>query len=129
MKFNRFEEIDVWKQACELCKEIYLLTNSEVISKDFGFKDQLRRSSVSIPSNIAEGYERKSNTEFVRFLYIAKGSAGELRTQLYIAKEINYISNERFDELFKKAEEISKSLSGFIKYLQEKFDKFDEFLI
>lgn len=120
MKFNRFEEIDVWKQACELCKEIYLLTNSEVISKDFGFKDHLRRSSVSIPSNIAEGYERKSNTEFVRFLYIAKGSAGELRTQLYIAKEINYISNERFDELFKKAEEISKSLSGFIKYLQAK---------
>lgn len=86
MKFNRFEEIDVWKQACELCKEIYLLTNSEVISKDFGFKDQLRRSSVSIPSNIAEGYERKSNTEFVRFFIYSKRICRRIKNAIIYCK-------------------------------------------
>ncbi len=117
MKFNRFEEIDVWKLSRNLVKEIYTISDNPAFSKDFGLKDQIRRSAVSIPSNIAEGYERKSNTEFVRFLYIAKGSAGEVRTQLYLAKDLNYINEENFNNLLNKAEEISKSLSGFIKYL------------
>ena len=99
-------------------KEIYNITEQTSFSKDFGLKDQIRRSAVSIPSNIAEGYERKSNTEFIRFLYIAKGSAGELRTQLYLAMDLNYINEEIFKNLINKSEEISKSLSGFIKYLQ-----------
>lgn len=117
MKFNRFEEIDVWKQSRALVKEIYLISEQGLFMKDYGFRDQIRRCAVSIPSNIAEGYERKSNTEFIRFLYIAKGSAGELRTQLYLAKDINYINDEMFTILLNEAEEISKSLSGFIKYL------------
>jgi len=118
MKFNRFEEIDVWKQSRLLVKDIYNISEQIPFSKDFSFKDQIRRSAVSTPSNIAEGYERKSNTEFIRFLYIAKGSAGELRTQLYLAKDLNYIDEEIFNSLLSKSEEISKSLSGFIKYLQ-----------
>lgn len=82
MKFQRFEEIEVWKLSRILVKEIYDITNAPAFSKDFGLKDQIRRSAVSIPCNISEGYERKSNTEFIRFLYISKGSAGEVRTQL-----------------------------------------------
>ena len=118
MKFNRFEEIDVWKLSRNLVKEIYDITDKTAFSKDYGLKDQIRKCAVSVPSNIAEGYERKSNVEFIRFLYISKGSAGELRTQLYLAKDLNYINEEDFTGLLLKAEEISKSLSGFIKYLQ-----------
>lgn len=118
MKFNRFEEIDVWKASRILVKEIYLITGERPFQKDFNLVDQIHRCAVSIPSNIAEGYERKSNAEFVRYLYIANGSAGELRTQLYLAKDLDYILEEKFNELKTKCEEISKSLSGFIKYLQ-----------
>ena len=99
-------------------REIYGICADGQLSRDFGLKDQIRRSAVSIPSNIAEGYERKSNIEFIRFLYIAKGSAGELRTQLYLAKDLDYINEEIFKNLISKSEDISKSLSGFIKYLQ-----------
>ncbi len=120
MRFNRFEEIEVWKQSRNLVKEIYLITSQEKFSKDFGFKDQIRRSSISIPSNIAEGYERKSNIEFIRYLFIAKGSAGELRTQIYLAHDLHYIDEMTCKDLLSKSEEISKSLSGFIKYLDSK---------
>ena len=120
MKFNRFEEIDVWKLSRILVKEIYEVTGGKAFSRDYNLIDQIRRCAVSIPSNIAEGYERKSNAEFVRYLYIAKGSAGELRTQLYLANDLNYLNEEKFNELIKRCEEISKSLSGFIKYLQSK---------
>ncbi len=118
MKFNRFEEIEVWKISRALVKEIYEITSNDLFAIDFNLKDQIRRCAISVPSNIAEGYERKSNTEFIRFLYIAKGSAGELRTQLYLAKDLYYINETVFNSLFKKSEEISKNLSGFIKYLQ-----------
>ena len=120
MKFNRFEEIEVWKQSRILVKYIYHITRQEEFSKDFGFKDQIRRSSVSIPSNIAEGYERKSNVEFIRYLFIAKGSAGELRTRIYLAYDLEYVDEETCKNLLSKSEEISKSLSGFIKYLDSK---------
>ena len=102
MKFNRFEDIEVWKLSKQLVKDIYEITNVGVFSKDFGLRDQIRRCAVSIPSNIAEGYERKSNVEFIKFLFIAKGSAGEARTQLYLAKDIKYIEDKVFDELLKK---------------------------
>ena len=120
MKFNRFEEIDVWKLSRAIVKEIYLITKDGEFSKDFSFKDQIRRSSISIPCIIAEGYERKSNTEFIRYLYISKGSAGELRTQLYLAFDLEYIDEKTFQILCLIVEEISKSLSGFIKYLDSK---------
>jgi len=86
-----FEELQIWQKARELVKAIYKLSMTDKFKKDYSLVDQIRRSSVSIMSNIAEGFERGSNTEFIQFLYIAKGSAGEVRTQLYIAYDLKYI--------------------------------------
>ncbi|MDK2772233.1 MAG: four helix bundle protein [Flavobacterium sp.] len=117
-KINSFEEIIAWQKARELNADIYLLTNrNENFSKDFGLREQIRRSSISISSNIAEGFERETTKEFIRFLYIAKASAGEFRSQLYLAFDLNYISKENFEELKIKVNYISKLISGLIKYL------------
>ena len=117
-KVNSFEDLKVWQYAVELSIEIYSLLRK---SKDFGLKDQLQRSSVSIPSNIAEGFERHSNKEYIRYLYIAKGSCGELRTQLYIASKVEEIDNEKGNELVKKTKEISAMLQGLINTRKTKF--------
>lgn len=114
MKFDRFEDIIAWQKAKELTIQVYQLFEN---SKDFGFKDQIQRASVSVMNNIAEGFERKSNNEFKHFLFIAKGSCGEVRSMLYLAKELNKISNDNFESLFALSEEISKILSGLIKTL------------
>ena len=115
---KNFEELEVWKIAMELCTEIYNLTNKELFSKDFALKDQIRRSAISIPSNISEGYERDGINQFLYFLAISKGSCGELRTQLRIASNLNYISNIDYNNLNEKCLSTSKQLSGFIKYLR-----------
>lgn len=115
MKFDRFEDITAWQKAKDLTIQIYKLFEN---SKDFGFKDQLQRASVSVMNNIAEGFERKSNKEFKQFLFIAKGSCGEVRSMLYLAKELNKISDNDFELLFALSEEISKMLSGLIKSLK-----------
>ena len=114
MRIDRFEDIIAWQKAKELSIQIYSLFAE---SKDFGFKDQIQRASVSIMNNIAEGFERKGNKEFSHFLYIAKGSCGEVRSMLYLAKELNKISENDFNTLFALSEEISKILSGLIKTL------------
>ena len=114
MKFDRFEDIIVWQKAGLFSMEIYELFRD---SRDFGFKDQICRAAVSIMNNIAEGYERKGNKEFVRFLYIAKGSCAEVRSMLYLALKLNYMSNIQFTKLRKDSTEISKMLSGLIKTL------------
>ena len=117
-KFSSFEEIISWQKARELNSEIYKITNkSNSFSKDFGLRDQIRRASVSITSNIAEGFERQTTNEFIRFLYIAKASAGEVRSQLYVAFDINYLTKEEFEELKMKVNEVSKLISGLLKYL------------
>lgn len=117
-KLNSFEEIIAWQKARELNAEIYRITNNnEIFTRDYGLRDQMRRASVSISSNIAEGFERETKKEFIRFLYIAKASAGEFRSQLYLASDLGYISNEEFQSLNLKINDISKLLSGFIKYL------------
>ncbi len=110
--------MEVWQIARELVKEIYLITANDNFNRDFGLKNQITRSSVSIMSNIAEGFERKTNKEFIQFLFIAKGSSGEVRSQLYVALDLKYISEIEFEMLLNKTEIISKSLSGFIKYLK-----------
>ena len=115
---KNFEELDVWKISMELCTEIYNLTNSELFSKDFALKDQIRRSAISIPSNISEGYERDGINQFLYFLAISKGSCGELRTQLQIAYNLNYLSSIDYNNLNEKCLSTSKQLSGFIKYLR-----------
>ncbi|WP_445957458.1 four helix bundle protein [Yeosuana sp.] len=99
-------------------QEIYTLTKeNKKFNNDFGLRDQIRRSSISISSNIAEGFERETTKEFIRFLYIAKASSGEFRSQLYLAYDINYLSSEEFEKLKLKVNEVSKLSSGLIKYL------------
>ncbi len=116
---KKFEDLDVWVSAKELAVLIYKITDDGQLKKDFGLKDQLRRASVSIVSNIAEGFERNGNKEFVQFLSFAKGSAGEVRAQLYIAKELNYFDEETFNLMSEKATSISKMLSGLMNYLKK----------
>jgi four helix bundle protein len=117
-KIEKFEDIEVWKVSMELSSDIYRLTNNELFSKDFGLKDQIRKSAVSIPSNISEGYERDSKNQFIYFLVIAKGSCGELRTQLKIARMLNYMNEEEYITINDKCISVSKQLAGFINYLK-----------
>ncbi len=118
-KFSSFEEINSWQRARSLNKRIYLITETDDFKKDFDLARQIRRCSVSISSNIAEGFERNTDKEFIHFLFIAKGSAGEFRSQLYLAFDLGYITQEAFNELLLEISEISKLLSGFIKYLSK----------
>lgn len=113
MKIGPFEDIICWKKSQELALSVYKIFKN---NKDFSFRDQLQRAVVSISNNIAEGYERKSNQELKHFLFIAKGSCGEVRSMLYLAETLRYISHEEFAELYASVE-IAKCLSGFIKSL------------
>lgn len=114
MVIERFEDIIAWKKAKQLTLLIY---NTFSESKDFGFNNQIQRASVSIMNNIAEGFERKTNNEFKQFLYIAKGSCGEVRSMIYVAFELKKISNEIYIELLRLSEEISRIIGGLIKTL------------
>lgn len=116
---EKFEELEVWKTSIELCEAIYKITNTDLFAKDFGLKDQIRKACVSVPSNISEGYERDSKKQFLYFLVIAKGSCGELRTQLKIARALNYLNEEEYIKINEKALSTSKQLAGFIKYLKQ----------
>ena len=114
MKIQKFEDIESWQEAKKLTLTIYTLFSS---TKDFGFRDQIQRASVSIMNNIAEGFERQSDKEFKQFLYIAKGSSGEVRSMLSLAFELRYITASDFEKLTQQVVSISKLLSGFIKSL------------
>jgi len=114
---NTFEEMEAWKEARLLVSAIYKVTRIGTFSKDFGLRDQIRRAAVSVLSNIAEGFERGSRAEFHRFLLIAKGSAGEVRAQLYVALDEGYLSQEVFLDLKEHAEKTSRLISGFTRYL------------
>jgi four helix bundle protein len=117
--FQRFEDIEAWKKARQLTKEIYALSNEGTFARDFGLKDQIRRAAVSVMSNIAEGFERSGTGDFLRFLAIAKGSAGEVRSQLYVAYDLTYVDEERFGKLADAAMQISKLLAGLMGYLKD----------
>ena len=119
-KFKSFEEITSWQKSRVFTKQIYEITENSRCKKDIDFVRQIRRASLSITSNIAEGFERNTDKEFVYFLYIAKASAGEVRSQLYLAFDLEYITKNEFDSLSESISEISKLLSGFIKYLSPK---------
>src|SRR5687768_1836984 len=118
-RIKRFEDIEPWKSARKLTSEIYQVTSSNDFARDFGLKDQIRKASVSILSNIAEGYERGNDKEFCYFLSIAKGSSGEVRAQLYVALDLGYIPLETFNRLSKAVTEIGELLAGFIRYLNQ----------
>jgi four helix bundle protein len=111
----KFEEMERWQKARTIAKTVYLLSEKEKFSRDYGLRDQIRRASVSIMSNIAEGFERGTNKEIIQFLYIAKGSSGEVRTQLYIAFDLGYINKDEFENLSAELLALSKQISGFIK--------------
>lgn len=116
---SRFEDIKAWQQARELCKLIHGFTLKPTFSKDYRLVGQIKGSSGSIMDNIAEGFERNGNREFIQFLSISKGSSGETRSQLYRALDNQYISKDEFDKAFQMAEESSKLISGFMEYLNQ----------
>lgn len=113
--FNTFEEIIAWQKAKELTLIIYACYKG---CRDFSFRDQIRRAAVSIMNNIAEGYERRSNKELTQFLYISKGSAGEVRSMNYLGFELKYIGKEDFENIHQRSLEIARILSGLIRSLK-----------
>lgn len=110
-----FRELKVWQKAKDLAVYLYMVTNSGAFSKDFGLRDQIRRAAISIASNVAEGDERDTNKDSVRFLYIAKGSLAELLTQIIISKEIGYLKDEEFRYISENCEVIGRMLGKLIK--------------
>ena len=116
--FKQVEEIQVWQKARALCKRIYSITNDGRFSRDFVLCDQIRRAGVSVISNIAEGFERGGTKEFAQFLAIAKGSAGEMRAQLYVALDQDYIDRDQFEQLINEVDEVSKMINGLLGYLR-----------
>lgn len=114
MKIDQFEDIVAWQKSKSLSIKIYTIFKN---LKDFGFKDQICRASVSVMNNIAEGFERKSDTEFTHFLFIAKSSCGEVRSMIHLAFELGYLSREDYQYLLNLSSEISKIISGLIKSL------------
>lgn len=120
MPIQRFEEMKVWQDSRKLSQQIYSITKSKDFIRDFGLRDQIQRASVSVMSNIAEGYERDSNRELIRFLNYSKGSVGEIRSLLYVAFDQEYITKDQFIELKDAATVISIQVANFIKYLQKR---------
>ena len=116
---QRFEDLIIWQKARILCQDIYRIINYELFSKDYKLKEQIRGSSGSVMDNIAEGFERNGNKEFIQFLFIAKGSCGETRSQLYRALDGKYVNETEFQELKTKTEHLSMSIMKFIQHLQK----------
>lgn len=117
-KVETFEDLIVWQKGIELAKQIYIHTDDGKLNKDFGLRDQLRRATVSITANISEGFERSSRKEYLNFLNIAKGSAGEVRSLLRVAFEVGYLPQDRYDSLNDSALELSRYLSNQIRSLK-----------
>lgn len=119
--FKKVEDIECWVEAIELVILVYkVIENNPDLKRDYSMSDQLKRACVSVPSNIAEGFERFSNKEFIRFLYISKGSCAELRTQIYICYKVGYISKQDYILVYKKCLKVSSMIANLIKYLNRK---------
>ena len=117
MKVNRFEDLEIWKLAAEIAVDIYKITSEKKFIRDYGLRDQLRRAAISISSNIAEGFEINNNNDLIRFLKVAKGSAGELRSQLLICSRLDYITEKQTEEIKDKLLLLSAKIGKFISYL------------
>jgi len=124
MKITRFEDIDAWQEARKLVKMVYSVINKNPkFKKDFRLVNQIQDAAVSAMSNIPEGFTRRSNKEFIQFLFISKSSAAEVQSQLYVALDQEYINQNDFEKIYNQAEIVSKMDSGFIKYLQSQLNK------
>ena len=115
--FKTFEEINAWQNARVLVKDVYAMTRNGAFSHDYGLKDQIQRAAISVCSNIAEGFERRGNKEFANFLWIAKGSTAEVCSQLYNARDLGYITDERFNVMYDSAKQIGGMLFNLITVL------------
>jgi len=118
-RIERFEDIEAWRNARELVKQVYQVTRKAGFARDFGLRDQIQRAAVSVMSNIAEGFERGSNKEFVQFLFIARGSAGEVRSLACAARDLGYLDDSDFRALSDAATTVSKQVASFIHYLRK----------
>jgi four helix bundle protein len=116
---EKFEDLEAWRIAREITKEIYRVSKNDSFVRDYGLRDQICRASVSVMSNIAEGFERDGNKEFINFLSIAKGSLGEVRSQLYVAFDQDYISENDFNSIRAKATQNGRVIAGLINYLKQ----------
>ena len=117
-KIEKFEDLQAWQKARALVKEVYSITERPGFRRDFALRDQVRRSAISVSSNVAEGFARRTNKEFVQFLYIAHGSVAEVEAQSYAALDLGCIGQPEFDRLYALCYEISKMVMGLIKYLR-----------
>jgi len=117
-KIEKFEDIEAWRKSRELAKAVYTVTSDGAFANDYGLKDQVRRAAVSVMSNIAEGFDRGGNRDFIQFLSIAKGSAAEVQAQLYVALDAGYVSKEQFMEIYDLASDTSRLIGGFMRYLK-----------
>ena len=116
--WERIEDIEAWQAARALTKEVYRVSSEGAFARDFALRDQVRRSAVSIGSNIAEGFERGGNKEFIQFLAVAKGSAGELRSQLYTAGDVGHADGEQIQSLLDEVDRVGRMIGGPMKYLR-----------
>jgi four helix bundle protein len=118
-KIQKFEDILAWQRARELIKEIYARAKDGPFARDFGLKDQIQRASVSIMGNVAEGFDRGGDKEFIQFLSISKGSCGEVKSHLYVALDQQYVNPTQFNQLYNSADEVGRLLAGFMSYLKQ----------
>ena len=123
MTFKKFEESEIWQMGRELVKAVYAMTGSGSFAKDYGLKDQIQRAAVSVASNVAEGYARRGNKEFVKFLWIAKGSAAEVQSQLYHARDLDYVNAEVFERLYNDVNLIQVKLYHLIQSLSSTMER------
>ena len=128
MKVERFEDLEIWKEARQLCKFIFNITEKEPFAKDFKLRDQIRTSSGSVMDNIAEGFERDGNKEFTQFLSVSKGSCGECRSQSSRAFDYNYIDEEILQELILRTTQLSKKIYAFMSYFRKSEFKGSKYL-
>lgn len=118
MKVTRFEDLEIWQEARELCKVVYEITSTDPFSKDYKFRDQMRASAGSAMDNIAEGFDRGGNKEFYQFLSVSRGSTGEVRSQTYRASDNKYISEEKYNELLERTDSLSRKTYNLMKHIK-----------
>ena len=128
MAVQNFEDLNVWKQARLLTQEVYRLTKAEKFSRDFGLRDQIQRAAISVMSNIAEGFERGGNQEFSQFLYIAKASCGEVRSQLYVAFDQGYVTHDETEKLRQSFKRLSGMISNLVTYMRQSEMRGEKFI-